>query len=323
MDAAVSGATPSGEQHRIESGDQVLVVVEVGGGIRTYSCGESEVPGSDVPGSDVIDGYAAGEMCSGGRGQILAPWPNRLGDGTFEWGGQVWQVPLDEPGRSNAIHGLVRWLPWWLEDRGVSWVRMGCRLTARPGWPWPLRMSVSYSLGSEGLEVGFEAVNEGGAGACPFGLGWHPYLSGFGGLVDDVTLRLPAGTVYLTDERGLPVGTRPAGEVGLDFRRARRIGDTQLDTCFTGLDRSEDGRSVVEISGAEQGETVHLWMDASYTHVMVYTGDTLSDQGRRRRGLAIEPMTCAPDMLRNGDGRLTLDEGQIFQGFWGLRRLKF
>ena len=311
--ATVSDRFPSGEQHRITAGDQELVVVQVGGGIRTYRCG----------GRDVIDGYRAGDMCSGGRGQILAPWPNRLGDGSFEWEGNRLQLPLDEPERSNAIHGLVRWLPWSLEGRGDSWLRMGCTLVPRPGWPWTLRMSASYSLGESGLEVAFSTTNEGDAGACPFGVGWHPYLAAFGGTVDDLELRLPADTAYVTDDRGLPVGTHPVDVAGADFRAGRRIGDARLDTGFTGLGRFEDGRSVVEIRGPSADELVQLWMDASYTHVMVYTGDTLSDQDRRRRALAVEPMTCAPDMLRNGDGLLRLEEGQTFQGFWGLRKLKF
>lgn len=309
---------PSGEQHTISAGDQELVVVEVGGGIRTYRCGPS-----DAPGSDVIDGYPTEEMCSGGRGQILAPWPNRLGDGRFEWEGSTWQVPLDEPERKNAIHGLVRWLPWRAEDRGESWLRMGCRLHPRPGWPWPLRMSATYSLGEGGLEVGFTAVNEGGAGACPFGLGWHPYLAAFGGPVGELSLRLPADRAYIGDDRGLPVAVQAVEELGLDFRGGRLIADTQLDTGFTDLARSAEGRAVVEIRGRSEADAMQLWMDASYTHLMVYTGDTLSDEKRRRRGLAVEPMTCAPDMLRNGDGLLRLEEGQTFQGFWGLRKLKF
>ena len=57
---------PSGEQHERVFGDQRAVVVEVGGGLRTYG--------------DVLDGYGVDEMCSSGRGQVLAPWPNRIED---------------------------------------------------------------------------------------------------------------------------------------------------------------------------------------------------------------------------------------------------
>jgi aldose 1-epimerase len=56
---------PSGEQFEITAGDQKAVVVEVGGGLRSYSAG----------GRAVVDGYAADEMSSSGRGQALIPWP--------------------------------------------------------------------------------------------------------------------------------------------------------------------------------------------------------------------------------------------------------
>jgi aldose 1-epimerase len=38
-----------------------------------------------------------------------------------------------------------------------------------------------------------------------------------------------------------------------------------------------------------------VWMDSTLSFAMVYTGDTLADSARRRHGIAIEPMTCAPD----------------------------
>ncbi len=74
------------------------LIVEVGGGLRTYSAG----------GRELLDGYAADEMCSSGRGEVLAPWPNRIRDGSYEFDGRRHQLPLNEPDRGNAIHGLVR-----------------------------------------------------------------------------------------------------------------------------------------------------------------------------------------------------------------------
>ncbi|MDX6469404.1 MAG: aldose 1-epimerase, partial [Gaiellaceae bacterium] len=44
---------PSGEQHELVFGDQRATVVEVGGGLRTYSVG----------GREILDGYAVDEMC--------------------------------------------------------------------------------------------------------------------------------------------------------------------------------------------------------------------------------------------------------------------
>ena len=51
-------------------------------------------------------------MASGGRGQLLVPWPNRIRDGAYSFGGRSLQLPLTEPSRHNASHGLVRWVAW-------------------------------------------------------------------------------------------------------------------------------------------------------------------------------------------------------------------
>jgi aldose 1-epimerase len=90
---------PTGEQIEIAAGDQQAVVVEVGGGLRSYSAG----------GREFVDGYGADEMSSSGRGQALIPWPNRLQDGSYEFDGRRHQLPLNGPEHRNAIHGLVRW----------------------------------------------------------------------------------------------------------------------------------------------------------------------------------------------------------------------
>ena len=93
---------PSGEQFELSFGDQRAVVVEVGGGLRSYAVG----------GRDVLDGYGADAMSTSGRGQLLMPWPNRVEDGSYEFDGTRQQLPLTEPERGNAIHGLVRWASW-------------------------------------------------------------------------------------------------------------------------------------------------------------------------------------------------------------------
>lgn len=44
---------------------------------------------------------------------------------------------------------------------------------------------------------------------------------------------------------------------------------------------------------------------------MVYAGDTLSEVERRRRAVAIEPMTCAPDAFNSGDGVIVLEPEEV------------
>jgi aldose 1-epimerase len=98
---------PSGEQITISLGDQQAVIVEVGGGIRSRLAGSREL----------VDGYAAHEMGSSGRAQVLIPWPNRLEGGSYEFDGKHHQLPLNEPERRDAIHGLVRWATWSVAER--------------------------------------------------------------------------------------------------------------------------------------------------------------------------------------------------------------
>jgi aldose 1-epimerase len=49
---------------------------------------------------------------------------------------------------------------------------------------------------------------------------------------------------------------------------------------------------------------------------MVFTGDPLPDVARR--SLAVEPMTCAPNAFRTGEGLLTLEPGASFTAEWGI-----
>ena len=309
---------PSGRQARLEAHGQSLVAVEVGGGLRSYRHN----------GIDILDGYYEDEVCPAGSGQLLAPWPNRLGDGRFTWNGREYQLPITEVSKSNAIHGLVRWANWtlpepetlhspWTAGTPVEHVTVSHRLHPQPGWPWALDFRVVYRLSEGGLEVRTWMTNL-STEACPVGIGWHPYIRAFGGTVDDILLTVPARAAYRSDDRGLPIGVVSVDELGLDFNDGRRIGGARLDAAFADLQRGDDGRCVVRIE-SEGSPMVKLWMDRQFTNLMVFTGDTISDEGRRRRGLAVEPMTAAPDMLRSGDGRQVLEPASTLEAAWGIQ----
>jgi Galactose mutarotase and related enzymes len=187
---------PSGEQITITAGDQQAVVVEVGGGLRSYSVG----------GRELVDGYRADEMSSSGRGQILIPWPNRLQDGSYEFDGRRHQLPLNEPERRNAIHGLVRWATWTAVEQEPHRAVMKHVLYPQPGYPFTLGISVEYALSDNGLQVRTTATNL-GADPCPYGSGAHPYLTLGTERIDQLMLRVPGRSVLQSDERGLPVAT--------------------------------------------------------------------------------------------------------------------
>src|SRR5262249_48554515 len=202
---------PSGEQIEITAGEQLAVVVEVGGGLRSYSAG----------GRDFVDGYGADKMSSSGRGQTLIPWPNRLQDGCYEFEGRRHQLPLNEPGRRNAIHGLVRWVAWTVSARERHRVVMEHVLHPQPGYPFSLRLRIEYWLSDNGLGVRTTATNV-GTDRCPFGGGAHPYLTLGTSTIDPLMLRVPTRTVLRSDERGLPTAAEAVEDTEYDFRKLRR-----------------------------------------------------------------------------------------------------
>ena len=297
---------PTGHQHEIRLGEHVAVVGEVGATLRRYAVGDREI----------LDGFDRGERSTAGRGQVLAPWPNRLDAGRYQFEGRRGQAALDEPERGNAIHGLVRWLPWREIAREDAAVRLGCLVHPQPAYPWRLELEIEYRLEEEGLEVSTRARN-GSDAACPFGIGFHPYLTLGEPSVDTALLTVPAERRLLSDERGLPTGEEPVAGTGYDFRNARPIGDTRLDTAFAALTTDPSGRSRVVLRGPS-GRGIDLWWGRGFGYLMVYTGDTLDPASRRRGGIAVEPMTCPPNALRTGRDLIRLEPGEVWSGSWGI-----
>ena len=296
---------PSGEQYEIAFQDQTAVVTEVGAGLRTYAVG----------GRPILDGYPADEMCASGRGQVLIPWPNRIADGSYEFGGQDQQLAINDLATRSAIHGLVRWTGWRLERRDAHSVALEHDLHPQPGYPFELALRVEYVVSARGLRVHTSATNV-GRSPCPFGAGAHPYLVPGTPTIDEATLSLPARTLLLSNAHGAADGASEVEGTPLDFRRARPIGDARLDDCFTDLGRDDDHLVRVALTNCERGNGVTLWADESYPYLMLYSGDDRPDVARR--SLAVEPMTCPPNAFRSGEGVIVLEPGATFTGAWGL-----
>lgn len=299
---------PSGQQFEITFGEQRATLVEVGGGIREYFHGDR----------DVLQPYPVDAICDAAHGTPLIPWPNRLADGRYNFEGSDYQLPLNEPEKHNAIHGLLRWRNWSLLDRAPGRVVLGTRLHPLNGWPFPLDVSLAYSLGEEGLTAETRATNIGEL-VCPFACGQHPYLSpGQDTMIDACTLELRAQSRILTDEeRQLPTGREPVDGSEYDFRAPREIASLQIDYAFTDLERDGDGRAWMRMS-CPDGMTVELWADETYPVMEVFTADALAPD-RRRRGLGAEPMSAPPNALQTGEMLVRLEPGEEHVGRWGVR----
>ncbi|WP_406363887.1 aldose 1-epimerase family protein [Streptomyces sp. NBC_01579] len=296
----------TGRQLTLRHGDRSAVVVELGAALRHYAVGDRLV----------LDGFARDDRITGGRGQILVPWPNRIQDGRYHWDGQDQQLPLTEPENGNAIHGLLRWTSWRIVEAQDDRAVLDVSLWPQPGYPFHLRVRAEYTLDDDGLGVAVVARNL-GENAAPYGVGQHPYLTVGTGTVDDALLTVPARTRLRIGERGLPVAAEPVQGTPYDFRTPRTIGTQRLDTPFGDLDRDARGRAVVSLAHSSGAWGTDVWLGEGADHVQLYTGDTLLE-GERRRSVAIEPMSCPPDAFRSGTGLVTLGPGEEHTVRWGI-----
>lgn len=304
--APEAAVNPSGGQYEISHGDQRAVAVEVGGGLRAYT----------VAGDERLDGYDVDAVCSGGRGQPLMPWPNRLRDGRYSFDGSDYQLGLTEPSTKSAIHGLIRWVNWQAVEHHPARLVMEYVLHPQTGWPGSLQLGIEYQLDDGGLRVTTTATNV-GTGPCPFGVGFHPYLTLGTPTVDELTLRAPGSCYLEADDRGTPVDSHPVQGSELDFRSGRRVGPARLDHCVGDLERDPDRIARVRIATEDGQRQATLWMDEAYRYVMLFTGDTLPPADRRR-GLAVEPMSCPPNALQSNEALVRLEPGEDFVGRWGI-----
>lgn len=303
----MAGVHASGDQVTIASGDMRLTVVTWGGGMRELWSGDWAV----------LDGYGVDDIPLGAYGQPLIPWPNRLADGRYEFGGTRYQVPLTEPEKRNALHGFARWMAWTVESAAADRAVLGLTLYPRSGYPFMLRVEIEYAVSPSGVRVTTRARNA-GTEALPYANGFHPYVSVGGPRVDRYVLELPAAAWLPTDKRQIPTGVERVEGTRYDFRKPRKIGAQRLDTAFTDLDRGPDGLARVRIRSEDGLRRVEVWMDAAYRYVMAYTGDTLAESSRRRRALGVEPMTCAPNGFQTGDGLEVLAPGAESVSAWGI-----
>jgi aldose 1-epimerase len=292
---------PTGAQFELRAGGYAATITEVGATLRTL----------EHEGRPLIAGFAAEEVMPAFNGAVLSPWPNRIRDGRYEFGGRTHQLPVSEPGRGTALHGLVAWQPWAVAGRDDASVELTTVIYPQRGYPFLLTLTAHYALSADGLRIDMSARNDGDVEA-PYGVSIHPWFVAGTGPLAEWVLTLPAGEVLTTDDRLLPTGVAAVtGE--LDFRSGRPLGSTVLDHAFTGIEFS--GGPATATLRAPDGPGVAISWGSDSGWLQVCTGDEAGPD-LRRRAIAIEPMTCPADAFRSGDGLVRLAPGERHSVSW-------
>jgi aldose 1-epimerase len=239
---------------------------------------------------------------------IMYPWPNRIRDGVFRFGGQSYQMPL-APNGPHAIHGVTRGRPWTVQQSGGDASGAFCRASVAIGaepddvWPFPSRLTVEYRLEGRELYVLANAENTGG-GQMPMGFGIHPWFGmplGPGGSKQTLEVRAPARAFWELDDTLCTTGAVKPVSKGFDARDWHAIGDTFIDDVFTDLPL-EDGWFAAQIRDPASGRRVAVRSTETFREHVIFAP-------RHGEAVCLEPYTCTTDAFNlNARG---LDAGTI------------
>ncbi len=214
----------------------------------------------------------------------LLPYSNRIRDAALDAGGARHALRRNFGDHPHAIHG-VGWQREWTTARIASAVaQLGLEHTAtgeaRAAWPWPFAATQTFALADAGTHAMLAVtltIRNTGAGAFPFGLGWHPFLPRSA----TATLQFDADGWWHNDATQLPVTWKPT-VAERDFAHPRVLEGTPLDTVFTGW----RGRAVLE--DTHSGLRTTVGADSACAFLVVYAPPA-------RDFVAIEPVTHETD----------------------------
>lgn len=260
-------------------------------------------------------------------GCLLAPWPNRVDGGNFTFQGETYHLEINEPDRHNAIHGFVRERSWELDPEtsdNPAAVSLTLEMEPQPGWPWRLKYVMNWSVdATQGLGGELLVTNLSDT-PCPFGFGWHPYLSAGGASLDECTLRISVGNHLVLDStRNLPTGLERPADTVLGQARPVALSGLWLDHAFR-AQPEPDGYVRAALCRAD-GSGTELSAGPWCRWLQIYTADPARQQAfpgvRDGRALAVEPMTCPPNALNRNQDVLVLAPGKPETFTFGLRSL--
>lgn len=256
-----------------------------------------------VFGRPLLRSFAQGMHPPQAANIILAPWPNRVADAAFTFRGQRNELAVTEPERGHAIHGFTVRRIFDIVEHAPDAAALRTVLGSEPGWPWPIELTVRYTLTESGLDASMTAVNLADEPAT-CALGVHTYLDAQGAPLDECTLHHTIVERQPVDERLIPAGDRepwPQSPIPME-------GTVLDDAGYDPLNRPRIARLI-----DDSGTGVELEATANLPWTQLFTSP--------QRHLAVEPMTAPPNALNTGEGLAVLDPGGALEVEWSVRAI--
>lgn len=254
---------------------------------------------------NIVDGYATPaelEEQSGARSCIMAPFSNRIENGTYLFNDTEYKMinPVDP--KREVIHGFARVINFKLKDSAENdqfaeavlysdYIRRG----SFQGYPFCIDMYVKFTLQENRLSLEVTGTNV-GIEDTPFGCGWHPYFKTTDNGIDHLVLNVPADYVVEVDEKLIPLeGLKAFKQVKekpeADYLPSNRdenntIGTREVNFCYSGLVADKDGYIRTSIKDPQNGLKVTVLQNEGV--VYAFSGD--GTRHRPRKAIALEPV---------------------------------
>ncbi len=294
-------SVPFGDHEIVEfahdSGSSIQVIPSFGGALHSLKLiKENEEISLLRTSSD--PNYFNKILKPGYNGSFLAPFPNRLSNGKYNWTEKEFQFPHNDFGRTNALHGSV-----YDQQFNVTQSNNDNTLNLEFDYqgtfnyyPFPFHITQIFELHPSKLVIRTKVDNTGHE-QIPYGIGWHPYFD-IGKKVDELILEIPADKYYEVDDLYIPTSLSTESR----FQKAERIANTKLDTCYK-VSKTKNSTTVFD---EDRNMELKIVLGEGYDYLQYYIPED-------RMSIAIEPMTCAPNAFNNGDGLIMLEAGSSLE----------
>ncbi len=247
-------------------------------------------------------------------GATIGRFANRIGEGRFSLNGKAYQINQNENG--NALHGGIEGFHkkvWTVEAYSEDAITLSyISPDGEEGFPGEMKVTVTYSLTDEGLEIAYTATAD---ADTVVNLTNHAYFNtnGVTATTDGLLLQILADSITPVDEKLIPHGEYAAVEGTLyDFRSPRPfVCDLSASPVLSArgcydenfvLD-GEGFRAVSTLYGKETGILLTVYTDMP--GMQIYTGN--------KNGIALETQRFPNCVNCPSYPSAFLQKGDLFQ----------
>ncbi|WP_053976185.1 aldose 1-epimerase [Mangrovimonas xylaniphaga] len=253
----------------------------------------------ELEGAKIISNEGALPFAS----SVLFPFANRIAKGQYTFEGETYQLKKGAVDPNNAIHGLIYDKEFDIVNQEVTSEKAMATLRyeqtePQEGFPFLYAVELTYAVSNSELTLIVDVENI-GAQAFPFTLGWHPYFEssnlGESHLLMDCKGKLKVDALMI-----------PVEKEALQFPSELQIGEQQFDDCFL------LGDTTVGFKTPDYHIAIATTSKENYLQVYTPPG---------RKAMAIEPQTGPANSFNSGMGLQTLQPQKRYNLSWTIQKI--